>query len=413
MKKEAIIFFIMLASSIVLINPTIEWDEYVYLAHAKYFLGQSPYFESFRAPVMALISMPLAYFFPSNLEKIAIPIMSTAILALFFISMYLLAKDFKPMIILLCFPIFVQYTQKLMAETLLASLAILSVYFMKNYLEKHKLLSFILSFLMASLAFLTKYPLGIMLPIIGLIYLALEKKDSLLKKARNLFLGAITFILPILVWVKYITLNEIIRGLNFVSVESGFFFYLQNILIIIGATLVLLLFIKNYKFEKKDLLFIIPALLIFLVFQAIKHKEARYLIPALPFISIFLAKISEKSKYFMPIIIVCFILSTIALMSLNALTCDDSKGYEKIRDFVKEEGIGVTLSNFWPIHAYYSNGPVWHICEPCEFEQDIIDQNAEYIAIFSYSPCAKTNYSKYELVKTINEGCGTIDIYKI
>jgi hypothetical protein len=266
---------------------------------------------------------------------------------------------------------------------------------------------------MASLAFLTKYPLGIMLPIIGLIYLALEKKDSLLKKASNLFLGAITFILPILVWVKYITLDEIIRGLNFVSVESGFFFYLQNILIIIGATLVLLLFIKNYKFEKKDLLFIIPALLIFLVFQAIKHKEARYLIPALPFISIFLAKISEKSKYFMPIIIVCFILSTIALMSLNALTCDDSKGYEKIRDFVKEEGNGVTLSNFWPIYAYYSNGPVWHICEPCEFEQDIIDQNAEYIAIFSYSPCAKTNYSKYELVKTINEGCGTIDIYKI
>jgi Ca2+/Na+ antiporter len=266
---------------------------------------------------------------------------------------------------------------------------------------------------MASLAFLTKYPLGIMLPIIGLIYLALEKKDSPLKKARNLFLGAITFILPVLAWVKYITLDEIIRGLNFVSVESGFFFYLQNVLIIIGATIVLLPFIKNYKVEKKDLLFIIPALLIFIVFQTIKHKEARYLIPALPFLSIFLAKISDKIKHFIPIIIVCFALSTIALMALNALTCDDSKGFAQIRDFINEEGGGMTMSNFWPIYAYYSNGPVWHICEPCEFEQDIISQNAEYIAIFSYSPCAKTDYSKYELIKTIDKGCGTISIYKI
>ena len=157
MKKEAIIFFTMLALSMALINPIIEWDEFVYLAHAKYFLGQSPYFESFRAPIMGIIPMPLAYFFPNNLEKIAIPILSTAILALFFASMHLLTKDFKPMIIMLCFPIFVQYSQKLMAETLLATLAMLSVYFMKKYLEKHEPSSFILSFLMASLAFLTKY----------------------------------------------------------------------------------------------------------------------------------------------------------------------------------------------------------------------------------------------------------------
>jgi hypothetical protein len=266
---------------------------------------------------------------------------------------------------------------------------------------------------MASLAFLTKYPLGIMLPAVALIYLLLEKNESLLKKAGNLFLGAAVFILPILAWINYITLDEIINGLNFVSVESGLFFYPKHAPIIMGATIALLFFAKNYKFEKKDLLFIIPAVLILIVFQTIKHKEARYLIPALPFISIFLAKIAGKTKYFIPIIIACFILSTIALMSVNALTCDDSKGFEKIRDFVKEESNEMTLSNFWPIYAYYSNGPVWYITEPCDFEQDLISQNASYIAIFSYSPCAKKDYSEYELVKTINEGCGVINIYKI
>lgn len=407
MKKELVLLILIVFSSIIFIKPNIEWDEYVYLSNAKYFLGEDVYFESMRPPIMqSLISI----FYILKLDNLIFNILPLVILSFFLFSLYLFSKDYKVLILMFSFPIFLMYFEKIMTSILGASFVLMSLFLMKKYFLTKKDIFFYLSFLASSSAFLSRYPLGINLVAISLIYLIFEKKKNYLK----LFIGLIIFCMPIIPWVNYMGINSMLSAFNYVSVDSGIFYYFMNFITIIGLSFIFLFFIKNYRYEKKDLFFIIPAFLIFSVFQLIKHKEPRYLIPILPFFAVFFSKIMKNNKSFLILSAIFFIFALNFSIVFYSLLCDNSDNFSEISEFFKDKDKEMTLSNFWPIFSYYSGNPVLAISEPCNINQRVIDSSASYIVVSSFNPCFNGDYSNYELVKVINNNsCEIIKIYRI
>ncbi|MDD4354231.1 MAG: hypothetical protein PHN56_07305 [Candidatus Nanoarchaeia archaeon] len=407
MKKELVLLSLIILASIIFIKPNVEWDEYVYLLNGKYFAGEEVYFESMRPPMLQLI-VSLFYFF--NIENLIFLIIPLLCFAFFVFCFYLFSKDLRALIIMFCFPIFLMYIEKLMTAIFATSFVLLSLFFMKEYFLKKKDLFFYLSYLISGLVFLTRYPLGINLVVITLIYFLFEKKRDYFK----VFLGLIVFCLPIIFWFNYMGLDSALSALNYVDVESGFFYYFQNVLIILGFSFLFLLFLKDYKYEKKDLFFIIPLVLFFLVFQFINHKEPRYLIPLLPFVAVLFSKIMKNNKHFFVLSLVFFISALIfSIVFFNSL-CDNTENFNELHDFFLNKGKLMVLSNYWPAVAYYSNNSVLAISEPCNINKSVIDSNASYIVVSSFNPCFNSDYSNYELIKVINNNsCEIINIYKI
>jgi hypothetical protein len=406
MKKEIILLLLIAAFSIILVRPNTEWDEYVYLLNAKHFTGEEIYFESMRPPILPLI---ISAFYALKVENLIFSLIPFMILVFFLISFYLFSKDLKAMIIMFCFPIFLMYIGKLMTAIIATSFILLSLFFMESYFGKKRESFFYLSYLCSGLAFLARYPLGINLLAITLIYCIFEKKINYFK----LFLGLIVFCLPIIPWFSYIGIDSALSALNYVSAESGFFYYFQNILIIFGLSILFLLFIKNYAFKKKDLFFLIPMALILLVFQIIHHKEPRYLIPMLPFAAMLFSKIAKKSKYFFALSMAFFIAALCFSVIFYSSLCNNQDNFFEISNFFKGKDNALILSNFWPQVSYYSGNPVLAIAEPCNISQRVSDSDASYIAVSSFNPCFNSDYSDYELIKVIsNNSCEIINIYR-
>jgi 4-amino-4-deoxy-L-arabinose transferase-like glycosyltransferase len=352
----------------------------------------------------------ISIFYILGFKNLIFPIIPFLILIFFLASFYLFSKDYKALILMFCFPIFLMYIGKLMTAILATAFVLLSLFFMKEYFIKKKDLFFYLSYLASSLAFLTRYPLGINLLAITLIYFLFEKKKTYFKP----FLGLIIFCLPIIPWFNYIGIDSALSALNYVSSESGFFYYFQNILIVLGLSVLFLIFIKNYKYEKKDLFFLIPLILIFAVFQYIHHKEPRYLIPILPFAATFFSKIMKNNKYFFALSIIFFILALNFSIIFYKNLCNNLDNFNEISNFFQSKDKALILSNFWPQVSYYSNNPVLAISEPCNINKRVIDSNASFIVVSSFNPCFNSDYSDYELIKVIsNNSCEIINIYKI
>ncbi|MDD2678395.1 MAG: glycosyltransferase family 39 protein [Candidatus Nanoarchaeia archaeon] len=414
MKKEIIILALMIFSSIFFITPNIEWDEYVYLMNAKHFAGQSIYFENIRPPMLSLIT---SIFYSLGIESIIFPAVPLIIFAFFLLSLYLFSKDSKALILMFSFPIFLMYIQKLMTSILGASFVLLSLFFLKEYFSKKKDLFFYSSFFFSGMAFLSRYPLGINLASISILYIVFSNKKDWSKLPK----GFAAFMLPIIPWVMHIGAGSFITAFTLVSSfthfpESlNFFHYFYGIIPIFGISIASLLFFKNYKYKKNDLFFIIPLALIFAAFQLISNKEDRYLIPLLPFCAIFFSGIMKKSRHFILMAIIFFSFSILYSRSFYGSLCSTKNNLLEFNDFFKEKENTAILSNFWPICSYYSNNPCFAVISNYDFSQRIIETNASYIAVSSFCPNFDLNeYSNYEIIKTISaDSCETINIYAI
>jgi len=407
MKKEIILLILIVFSSLIFVKPNTEWDEHVYLMNAKYFSGEKIYFENIRPPILPLI---VSIFYTFKIDSLIFSTVPLFILSFFLLSLYLLSKDFKVLIIMFCFPIFLMYSEKLMTEILSSSFVIFAIFFIKNYIYKKNDLFFYLSYLFSSLAFLTRYPLGISVLIVSLLYLFFSKK----KDYAKMLIGLIVFFIPIFLWGNHIGFETFFLALSYVSNNSGFFYYFINIFTILGISILFLFFLKNYKYNKKDLFFLVPLLVIFLTLQLMTHKEPRYLIPLLPFAAMFFSKLMKFDLVFILLILVFFTFSLYYSMFFYEIICSVNDNLVELSRFFEEKSDVLILSNFWPTVSYYSNLSSIAISETCNIGQRVADSNASYIVVSSFNPCFNSDYSSYELVKVINnDSCEIINIYRI
>ncbi|PIU61530.1 hypothetical protein COS83_04030 [archaeon CG07_land_8_20_14_0_80_38_8] len=420
MNKQAIIVALLISAIILTLHPLMEWDEYVYLLNAKYFAGQNIYFENIRPPIIPVI---LSFFYKFNIEQaiIAAPIILSII---YLITSYVLFSKFlknrriSALLFILASPVFIFYFGKFMTSIPAGIFLNIAVIFMKNYTENQKNHELYLCFLSTSLAFLTRYPMGLTYPIILALYFIFAKNKNL----KQLIISQLFFFAPMLVWINYAGLESFYYALLWANHEVNALYYLYNAPLIIGAGILLLPFLLKYKFRKEDAWQIIPLITIILFFQLFPNKNARFLIPILPFLGIILMKnVKIPEKYLNILLTIFFITSLICAVNYCNSLCNNSGNLEELRQYFSNQ-TGVTiLSNFWPICSYYTNNTCYALLEPLETLNDRINYtNASYIIIstnydypeYSSSPESFAEYS-LSMNKLINNSCEEIIIYGV
>ncbi|VVB75267.1 Dolichyl-phosphate-mannose-protein mannosyltransferase [Candidatus Tiddalikarchaeum anstoanum] len=419
MKKEIIILAVILII-LSLVKPVKIWDEYVYLLNGRYFSGEKLYFEEIRPPVLPL-SVSVFYFLHLGFLANFLPAFFLALLS---VSLFFYSKDFLkekaayPVLLLFSFPVVLLYGTRLLTDVPSAAFFIASLLFMKEHTKNNKETPLYLSFFFASLTALTRYPSGLVYPIIICLYFLFVKKVNW----KILLLSQLFFILPILVWLNFIGLTAITNALIWSGLPSDGLYYIYNIPYILGFTILLLPFSSGYKYEKKDLWYLIPLITMLSFFQIFQHKEFRFMIQILPFLSIFLIKSLKFKEQTLTIILLAFIvINFVAVLYSfyqNQTTCNYDTVIGEFTDYFSTKN-GTILTNFMPLCSYYlgRSCPVLSYL-PEWLSLRISELNASYIAVsnaYSHPPYASnlSYFSNYSMDKLINGTCEQIFIYSI
>ncbi|MCD6575924.1 MAG: glycosyltransferase family 39 protein [Nanoarchaeota archaeon] len=427
-KEFPIVILIAALSRIPLLLKTkvLMWDAAVYLMNAKWFAGQKIFWESLRAPFLPFL---LSFLFKIGINnETAFRIVSITFAIASIMLTYLLAKElfgkktaFLSATILSVIPIHVFWSPMIYTEIPSSVFLLASLYFLWKGLKNEKMIY--ISIFTSGLAFLTRYPLGILFPAI-MLFLLLNKKLNL----KKIFLYATIFLLTISPWLIY---NYSTFGDPMHSFKEGIrwqgpthqpiYFYLTTLpnyasfvsIIIIAGGVYSLQFFKKQKFQ-----LLLIFLIMFIGFLTVSgHKEERYILPAIPLIVIFSSYFIEKIdiKKWIPIIGAIIVLTAAASLQLQFPSCDGIINASKDLD-------GVVASTYWPLTAYYGNVKVRAMpADLNEFDSFLREGNITYVITSSkgeWPPYAQNfsffdNNPNLEVVKGITDKCQIYKVYKV
>ncbi len=290
-----------------LIDYPLWWDSHIYISMGKYMFsgGKLGLWESFR-PLLHPFLLGLAW--KLNLD----PFILGKIMDLLFslLSIYLVYRigekifnlriAFWAALLFSLTPIFLMHTGLILADPLSLCLGLAGIYLiLGNQNSSHTKLA--LSGFLLSLAFLTRFPLGVWFGSVFLVLLI--QKEKLLPKLKKLLPFSLGFGVPFLLnlWLNYYLyadpLQPFVTGSWIVTTAtwlygSGITFYFTNfflrnpfyLLFFIG----LYFYIKNRGWENKDrTILTIIAVLTIAYFIYVPRKEIRYMLAALPFLALF------------------------------------------------------------------------------------------------------------------------------
>lgn len=418
MKKELLIILAFLVVIFFFTNFPIMWDELIYNLNARYFLGRIDFFDNFRPPVYSII---LSVFYLLNIESLN-TVLPKIFLILLLLATYFFAKSFtkKPvnsLIVLLSFPVITQWANSFMTEIPSAFFAICSLIFLKKCAEKYELKNLLLTFFFATLATLTRYPMGLIYPVVVALYLIYVKKKNWL----HFIIGNLIYLAPIILWVNFISLEIFISAFKAAASDaSSPAFFLANFFIIFGLSGLFLIKLFRYKFKKEDYWLIVPILSFLIFFQSFSHKEARFLISILPFIAILIAKLNIKQGFLLAFSIITFAISAYFIIYLSSAYSNIfNNAFSQVAGFFKDKSDEVILTNMVPYCFYFTKNPCFMVAwEPEWFVSRINELNASYLLISDnkishpYYSNNQSFYGNYSLEKKINIGFENIFIYK-
>jgi hypothetical protein len=362
MKGHALLSILILSFSLrvlyLSINWPLWWDAHVYIGMGKYIFssGQIGIWEAFRPLIHPTI---LGGLWKLGLNPIAwgkfldLVFSLTAIFLLYKINFKLFNKKVAIIssLIFSLTPVFIMHTGLILTEPLALTFGLLGIYFVLN---QKKLAWIALSGLFLSLAFLTKFTMGIFFA--GIFLAMVIKKQPLLKKIKELIIIGMSFIIPIIPYLvfnyfKYGNVSEpFISGSWIVTTATwlygnGYTYYLRSFFFTNPLYLLFLVYIY-YFFKEKEwthnnkasfLIISILALLYFTFF--VPRKEPRYLLIIIPFMATAITfsalKIYKKLKESKRPVIWprSFIILTVLLL---LVPMPANLSFEKVPDFKPE-----------------------------------------------------------------------------
>ena len=410
MDKRIFILIFLLFAFNALRNLNVMWDEAIYLMNARYFSGQKVFVELIRPPFLSLLLIP----FQSSL------IASRLIYSLFSLSCSFLAfkiaefygKEKQGLLaasLIAVNPLFFIWSHNIYTEIPSTALALSSVLFFLNYMKKGRKTHLHLSLFLASLSFLTRYTIGILL-LSELLVLLLKRRIG-----REILLSLSLASVPILIWLGY---NYLETGDPFYSFKWGLYWgghhpsdpltYLKSLHRIFSLQLLLLPF--AFKKENRERVLLVTFVLLFLTaHQLFSHKEERYLLPIIPFVLLLSSFGLEKRqvRYAYLLVLLCLVLDFLYFEPINC----GKDAFSKVGELE-----GKVLSTGWPLTAYYSNVQVKAFPpNPQDLNEFIEEYNITYIVtsdVYGWPDYAKRPFG-YELVGNYSDLCKQVWVYKV
>ncbi len=420
-------------SRIFLINRVkiILWDATVYIMNARWFIGEQVFWEILRAPLLPFLISPLTLFGASPKAYVTF---SVLISILSIIVTYFVAREFfgekagvLSALIIAVVPLHIFWSPQVYTE-ILGSLFVLGcVYFLWKFDKSENNNKFLyLCGLMAGFSFLSRYILGIMLPVI-FIFLLLRKKLTI----KNGLIILIFFSIVVIPWFAY---NYSIFEDPMHSIREGirwkgqgvmpYAYYLTELPAAMSFAFLVVAFgffysLKHLKNPKIQLLLI--TFITFFVFITIDtHKEIRYFLPMFPVIIIFSSYFIEKIDFKKFGWIVFAIVAITGVFTLISVPNTYSSCYGIIE--ASQDLDGIVASVYWPQTAYYGNVSVRAMpADKSELDDFVRRYYISYVLISSTPafPDYANDFEYFdgleylELKKEVEDNCQTFRIYKV
>ncbi len=316
----AIIFRLILLSR----NYGLWWDSHIYIGMGKYLSsnGASGIWEVFRPLGLPILlgsiwkaNLPLLF-----MAKLLDLIFSTlAIYLVYEIShkAYNKTVALYATFIFATIPLFMLYTGLILTEPLTLVFALLALnLFIKRRGLNHPNIVLATSGICASLAFLTKFPAGVLLPsfLIAIFLRKGHRWPDIKTKIRDIFVFTISFIIPTIpffifnhrtyehAFIPLTTGSGIINTFTWLYNSSALFyfteFFLHNfVFLLVPIALICFLYYKEWRTETKSVIYITAILLFLYFWQSVARKEVRYMTLTLPFFSIIAASMLSYAYY--------------------------------------------------------------------------------------------------------------------
>jgi hypothetical protein len=393
-KQKSILFIILFIYTLFLAwfsfsDTFVWWDESVYVGMGKYIAsgGHLGMWEIFRPPLLPLF---YAFLFKLNIPLILlgkILVIISSVSALYLV--YLISESIKKgagifsCIFLMITPVFFGFSRVPMTDIISIFFALLAIHFF----IKEKLF---LTGLFISFVFLLRFPQGLIIVPIGIVYIINSYNKSFKLWFINSFIGLSKIFLGFIILVSaYLISNYILYGnilkpfilaSDAVSLSSswydyGLFYYVKSIYKVTPFLFLSLLFplfyiSKNYISEprnKKNLLLIlIVGLVVTSYFFIQTHKELRYSLAFIPYLAI-LSGVSLyfiislfKNKKFLVIIFIVY-LSYFIFTKVSYLGDDTGYKYNSINDYMSTLSGNYISTN--PLPAVYGHVHVLSLFE--------------------------------------------------
>ena len=403
------LFVVALASSF---KKMVLWDGAVYLMNAHWFAGQQIYFELLRPPFWPLF---VSMFYRLQVSEIIVKSLPILISPLAGSLTYLFVKKLFSKkagviaaLLVLTNPLFVFWSPTMYTAIPAICLTLVSLLCLS---EKRDCLA--IAF--ATLAFLTRYPFGLLLVAEG-VYILINRKISF----KKIVAYALIFSAIVAPWLAY---NHFYFGSAFqtfkeaqmwLSPNYGPAFYFYNIFSYLSlAAVPFVVGLKSIRLnEKRWQMFLFPLLLfIYLAFFQ-QHKEIRYILPVVPFFLMVGAIELSRWKYWK------IALTIILVVSGFFAYGDVITGYTYCDGIISstQNLSGNVVSDYWPQTAYY--GEVTAFSPQPDMTHLIEKQEISFIVASDSFPYpeelnALKNDETIVLERQISDQCQNYSVFRV
>lgn len=300
------------------------WDSHIYMGMGKYLFshGSSGTWEVFRPlglPILlgSIWKMNLPLLLIAKIFDLLFSLCSVFLVYLITEKVYNKTTALYATGIFATIPLFILYTGLVLTEPLTILCSLLSMYLF--ILRKEMKYPFIvLSFagIFASVAFLTKFPIGVILAafLLAIVFRKGHTWYHIKTKIKESSVLIISFCLPTLPFFifNYAQYNDpfiplttgswIIGTFTWLYDTSTLFyfkeFFTSNFIFIFSIIGIILFFYnKEWKKESKSAIYFSAILLFFYFWQSVARKEVRYMTLILPFFCIITAQVLQKMLY--------------------------------------------------------------------------------------------------------------------
>jgi 4-amino-4-deoxy-L-arabinose transferase-like glycosyltransferase len=360
------------------------WDESVYLATGENLLNSHPYYSEidYRPPMMPVLIWILSGFMP--LVK-AGQVISSAMLIMGIIAIYLLGREFKDWVtglisavVFAACPFLLHNSSKVMTDIPSVSLVMLSIFFLLRFLKRRSDPYLLWSAIFMGLAILMRFTSIVAVVIVPLLIMLHKRKVSLIYRYGVYMLIPL---LPYFVWAQltqgfallpFIKAQVIIAGSGDIADPL---YYIKAIYKVGGPVILLglalyLLGLTRREIRHHDWFLLIWAGLFLLYLSFNSHKEMRYFLPTLPPI-VLLSAIGLTRKRDAWLQVLMALAATLAILfPLHRITYFDGRmdlGEDILLDQSRQvmaaapfivahlgEGEVVYSHSYYPIIAFYA-----------------------------------------------------------